>query len=120
MDAEKSQNEPQKQGESPPRDPGRVVAAWKVLRGERLVPIQIQADWAEYQLIFGDILKRFSALMAREAKAEKRRLKRQTERKENQEQEKQTSLALPTDKSKLREIARQRGLGIPPSMNGGL
>lgn len=57
------------------RSPGRLRSAWSVLRGEALVPAQIVAEWAEYQQIFNDLLQRFSASLARQAKAEKARIK---------------------------------------------
>lgn len=57
-------------------DPGRLRSAWSVLRGQRLVPLQIQMEWLEYQQIFDDVLKRFSAQLARQARAEKDRLKK--------------------------------------------
>ncbi len=53
---------------------GRVRAAWSVLRGQRLVPLQVQLEWLEYQQIFDDLLKRFSAQLARQEKNEKSRL----------------------------------------------
>lgn len=56
--------------------PGRLRSAWSVLLGERLVPLQLQFEWLEYQQIFDDLLKRFSAQLARQAKAEKTRVKR--------------------------------------------
>lgn len=51
-------------------------AAWYVLVGQRVTPQQIQADWVEYQCIFNDLLERWSAKLARDAKAEKERIKR--------------------------------------------
>jgi len=51
-------------------------AAWYVLTGQRVTPQQIQADWVEYQMIFNDLLERWSAKLARDAKAEKDRIKR--------------------------------------------
>ena len=54
--------------------PGRFSAAWSVLRGQRLVPLQVQAEWLTYQQIFDDVLKRLGAQLARQAKAEKGRL----------------------------------------------
>jgi hypothetical protein len=48
--------------------------ALSVLRGEALVPDQIRCEWIEYQVTFSGILDRFGALLARQAKAEKRRL----------------------------------------------
>jgi hypothetical protein len=62
--------------EVPIEAPGRLKAAWGVLRGDRVVPDQIRAEWAEYQVIFSDLLTRQSALLARQAKEEKRRLDR--------------------------------------------
>lgn len=35
--------------------------------------IQIRAEWAEYQIVFNDILTRWSAKLAREAKVEAKR-----------------------------------------------
>lgn len=55
------------------RPPGKLAAAWRVLRGEDVVPAQIRVEWAEYQLAFGDLINRLSAMLARQAKAEKRR-----------------------------------------------
>lgn len=40
------------------------------------MPDQLRAEWAEYQLIFSDLLNRQSAMLARHAKAEKERLSR--------------------------------------------
>ncbi len=57
----------------------RVVEAWRVLMGQRVTPVQIQAEWVEYKMIFEDILQRFSAQLARNAKMEKKRLKRLAE-----------------------------------------
>lgn len=59
---------------SPVRPPGRLRGALQVLRGEALVPDQIRCEWIEYQVTFSGILDRFGALLARQAKAEKRRL----------------------------------------------
>ena len=53
---------------------GRLRAAWSVLWGERLVPMQIQGEWIEYQQIFESILQRLSAQLARQARSEKLRL----------------------------------------------
>ena len=53
--------------------PGRLRAAISVLRGERLVPLQIHSEWVEYQQAFDALLRRFSALLARQAKAERAR-----------------------------------------------
>ncbi len=58
------------------RDPRRGV--WASLRarfGPRRTPhpsiAAVMAQWAEYELLFNDMLNRFNALLARQAKAEK-------------------------------------------------
>jgi len=61
------------------RRSSRWSAAWSVLRGERLTPPQIEAEWAEYQLVFGELLQRLSAMLARQAKYEKQRARRLAE-----------------------------------------
>lgn len=42
--------------------------------GERLTPLQIHQEWVEYKQTFDDILTRWSASLARSAKAEKKRI----------------------------------------------
>lgn len=56
--------------------PGRLRAAWLVLMGQRVTPQQIQAEWADYQRTFDDILARWSASLARQAKARKKELEK--------------------------------------------
>ncbi len=53
----------------------RLAGAWSVLRGERLAPLQLQAEWLDYRLMLDDVLKRLGAQLARQAKAETGRLK---------------------------------------------
>lgn len=60
--------------EAAPSRPGRLRSAFQVLRGESLVPDQIRVEWLEYQSIFNDLLTRYSASLARQAKAEKKRI----------------------------------------------
>jgi len=85
-------------------------AAFSVLRGERLVQAQIQAEWAEYQLLFNDLLVRFSALLARSAKAEKKRVKEQVQ--PPTPSQRQLPLSYPrSSKSQLRSMAAAR-LGL--------
>lgn len=95
---------------TPSREPGRLRAAWAVLRGERLVPAQIQAEWAEYQLIFSDMLQRWSAMQARAAKLERARLARMAEDRGNQVPTRPVPTA---DKAALRSMAAQK-LGLGP------
>ena len=101
----------------PPEEPGRLRSAWHVLRGQRLVPLQIQFEWIEYQQIFDDVLKRFSAQLARGAKAEKKRLKSalSPETAETQPVSSQEEAAV--YKARLRSrVAAQRGIGRPAMM----
>lgn len=87
---------------------GRVRAAWYVLVGQRVTPQQIQADWVEYQCIFNDLLERWSAKLARDAKAEKERIRRL---------DTATPVAqvpqVPDAKQELRrKVAQMRGFGL--------
>ncbi len=94
-----------------PVEPGRLRGALSVLRGQRLVPLQLQAEWFEYQQIFDALLKRLSAALARQARSEKTRI------------ESLPGLAEPAarrppspgdHKADLRSrAAAMRGLGIP-------
>jgi len=54
----------------------RILGAWQVLMGERLVPFEIQSQWVAYQQILGAQLEQMSAYLARSAKAEKKRIER--------------------------------------------
>lgn len=76
-----------------------------------MVQAQIQAEWAEYQLLFNDLLLRFSALLARSAKAEKQRVRKQVEP-EAPSGQRQLPLSYPrSSKSQLRSMAAAR-LGL--------
>ncbi len=48
--------------------PGRLRSALACLRGQRLVPEQIEWDWIEYQQRFNGLLDQYKALLARDAK----------------------------------------------------
>lgn len=54
----------------------RIRASAQVLKGHRLVPMQIHAEWIEYQQLLDDLLKRLSAQLARQARSEKARLRK--------------------------------------------
>lgn len=56
------------------RAPGRVRSALAVLFGRSITPQQIQQEWLEWEITLGSVLDRFSALLARQAKAEKKRV----------------------------------------------
>ena len=62
------------------RRPGRLRAAWMALLGHPVVPDQIRAEWAQAQLVFHDLLTQLSASLARQARAEKKRIERLRER----------------------------------------
>lgn len=55
----------------------RWRAAWRVLLGESVVDEQIRQDWLSYRLLFDDLLKRWSAMLARQAKADHARIRDQ-------------------------------------------
>lgn len=59
--------------------PGRIVSAFRVLMGTKTTPAQLAADWAEWELVLTGVLDRFGALLARQAKAEKRKVQQQLE-----------------------------------------
>ncbi len=86
---------------------GRIRAAWYVLLGQHVTPQQIVADWVEYQQIFNDLLDRWSAKLARDARAEKDRIKRL-------DVPLTTQPVPPTDtKTELRrKVAQMRGFGL--------
>jgi len=50
------------------------------LVGHPVVPDQIRAEWAQAQLVFHDLLTQLSASLARQARAEKKRIERLRER----------------------------------------
>ena len=54
---------------------GRLRGAIQVFLGRRMTPVQIEAEWREYQQIFDSILTRLGAQLARQAKAERERIK---------------------------------------------
>jgi len=59
--------------------PGRVISAFRVLMGRDTTPAQITADWLSWELTLSGVLDRFGALLARQAKAEKKRVEQQLE-----------------------------------------
>ena len=98
-------------------EPGRLRSAWSVLKGQRLVPLQIQFEWIEYQQIFDDVLKRFSAQLARGAKAEKKRLKSALSPETPEAQPVSSQEEKAVYKARLRSrVAAQRGVGRPAMM----
>lgn len=58
---------------------GVWARVWSLIHGRRAPHpsiAQVMAQWAEYELLFNDMLTRFNALLARQAKAEKATLAR--------------------------------------------
>ena len=47
-----------------------------MFRGQRLVPLQVQAEWLTYQQIFDDVLTRLGAQLARQQKFRNEELKK--------------------------------------------
>lgn len=106
-------------------EPGRVRAAISVLRGQRLVPLQVQFEWLEYQQIFDDLLKRLSAQLARQARSEKARVKRLLkEPSETVEASSPPSSPSPKDPASYKQALRSRAAqlrGLPSAASvGGL
>lgn len=71
--------------------------------------LQIRAEWAEYQVAFNDLLTKFSALLARQAKAEKDRQKRLAESSPGPPGN--GSAPVPTSKAQLRSALAHRLYG---------
>lgn len=95
-----------------PSEPGRWGSAWSVLRGQRLVPVQIQAEWLTYRQIFDDVLTRLGAQLARQAKAHNESLRAQLEL-GVLDQETQAKGSLSDRKDALRQrFAQSRGLHV--------
>ncbi|GMR14269.1 MAG: hypothetical protein BMS9Abin29_2514 [Gemmatimonadota bacterium] len=100
-----------------PARPGYFRSLWHVLRGRSLVPDEILWQWFEYQQVFNDLLQRYSAQLARAAKAEKSRIKALSEALDPQP----SSRPLPrSHKAELRaRAAALRGLGVPSRTHEG-
>ncbi len=100
------------------RPRGRLSHAWAVLRGRELTNTQLQAEWLEYKQIFGDILTRLSAQLARQAKVERKRIVKQLEL-DVVPAAAQPPAGPARDKSELRRrAAAARGISFP-HQNGG-
>jgi hypothetical protein len=71
--------------------------------------LQIRAEWAEYQIAFNDLLTKFSALLARQAKAEKDHQRRLAE--SNPESPAERAPAPRSPKAELRSALAARLYG---------
>jgi len=97
-------------GANPAPRIGRLRAAWYVLMGQRLTPQQILAEWVEYQQTFNDLLERWSAKLAREARNEKDRIKRL----DIPPPVEQTPQVADVKQELRRKVANMRGFGLMP------
>ena len=103
--------------------PGRIRSALAVLFGRAITPQQLRQDFIEWELVLGGILERFSALLARQAKAEKKRVEKELTTSEETATDLHARIA-PTSwerKAKLyTKAAAVKGLTNFPHNNGGM
>jgi len=67
--------DPDKTREVPQKSPGRVVSAWRVLRGQEIVPHAIRAEWVAWQIEFTNLLDKVSQAAARAYERDKVKLR---------------------------------------------
>jgi len=67
--------DPDKTPEVPQKSPGRVVSAWRVLRGQEIVPHAIRAEWVAWQIEFTNLLDKVSQAAARAYERDRVKLK---------------------------------------------
>ena len=103
--------------------PGRIRSAIAVLFGRSITPQQLQQDFIEWELVLGGILDRFSALLARQAKAEKKRVELELSSSEENATGLNARMA-PTGWNRKAELysraAAARGLSQHVPRNGGV
>lgn len=92
------------------RPPGRLVSAWRVLFGRSVTSEQLQWEWAEYKQAFNDLLQRYSAQLARAARAEKKRIARLMEAQEEPHRAPPSSHPADRKAELRRRAAAQMGL----------
>lgn len=63
--------------QTPPR--GRIRAAWSVLMGQNVTPVQIRSEWLSYQIAFDGIFDKLSTALARLAKRDQREIQKKME-----------------------------------------
>jgi len=104
--------------------PGRIRSALAVLFGRAITPQQLRQDFIEWELVLGGILERFSALLARQAKAEKKRVELELTNSEENSANLSAPRIAPTSwerKAKLyTKAAAVKGLTNFPHNNGGM
>lgn len=74
--------------------------------GQRTTPRQIEREWLDYQQTFDDLLTRLGAQLARQAKAEKKRIRRLLE--DGLEQPQPTHRAPPSTPAERKAELRRR------------
>lgn len=99
--------------------PGRFRAAWMALMGHPVVPDQIRAEWAAAQLVFHDLLTQLSASLARQARAEKKRIERLRERAQEASEEQLLHRQPPDPRSRKAELRRRAFGGFASSSRNG-
>lgn len=67
--------EPDKTLEVPQKSPGRINSAWRVLRGQDIVPNAIRAEWVVWQIEFTNLLDKVSQAAARAYERDKVKLR---------------------------------------------
>ena len=67
--------EPDKTQETPQKRTSRLRNAWRVLRGEPVVPSAIRAEWVGWQIEFENLLDKISAAAARAYERDRVKLK---------------------------------------------
>lgn len=124
--------ESDKTPEVPQKSPGRVVSAWRVLRGQEIVPHAIRAEWVVWQIEFTNLLDKVSQAAARAYERDKVKLRAAEKRiafLESGAAERPNELLVPTgfragswnpEKSALNRLAlSKRGLAVPNFLNNG-
>ena len=103
--------------------PGRIRSALAVLFGRSVTPQQIQKEWLEWEITLGSVLDRFSALLARQAKAEKKRVELELTTSEETATNLNSRIAPTSWQRKANlytRVAAARGLTKPTPGNGGI
>lgn len=105
------------------KPPGILRSALAVLFGRSVTPQQIQQEWLEWEITLGSVLDRFSALLARQAKAEKKRVELELTASEETATDLNARIAPTSWERKASLYTRAnavRGIGKLRAKNGGI
>lgn len=91
--------------------PGRFRGALGVLLGRNQTPLQMEARMLDWELTLSSLLDRFGALLARQSKAEKRRIMQELE--EKPEPATQMFAGYSPKREMYAKLNRARGWGAP-------